>query len=69
MSEDPALNYSTYLRIGELLELQQPLSDGPEHDEIRYLGEAFANTSIDKFEVTRVTFKWKTMWEKGQAPY
>ena len=43
--------------------------DGPEHDEIRYLGEAFANTSIDKFEVTRVTFKWKTMWEKGQAPF
>lgn len=43
--------------------------DGPEHDEIRYLGDAFANTSIDKFEVTRVTFKWKTMWEKAQAPF
>ena len=37
MSEDPALNYSTYLRIGELLELQQPLSDGPEHDELLFI--------------------------------
>jgi acetolactate synthase small subunit len=43
--------------------------DGPERDEIRYLGDAFANTVIDEFEVTRVTFKWKTMWNKGQAPF
>lgn len=43
--------------------------DGPEHDEIRYLDDAFANTVIDQFEVTRVTFKWKTMWDKGQAPF
>lgn len=43
--------------------------DGPEHDDIRYLSDAFANTVIDEFEVTRVTFKWKTMWEKGQTPF
>jgi tryptophan 2,3-dioxygenase len=34
---DEALNYSTYLRIGELLHLQQPLSDGPEHDELLFI--------------------------------
>ena len=31
MSElDPALTYSSYLAIDELLNLQRPLSDGPE---------------------------------------
>jgi superfamily II DNA or RNA helicase len=43
--------------------------DGPDHDEIRYVGDAFANTVIDEFEVTRVTYKWKTMWDRGQAPF
>jgi hypothetical protein len=43
--------------------------DGPEHDEIRYVDDAFANTVIDEFEVTRVTYKWKTMWDRGQAPF
>ena len=27
------VTYTTYLKIEELLSLQQPLSDGPEHDE------------------------------------
>lgn len=31
------LSYGTYLKIHELLELQQPLSDGPEHDETLFI--------------------------------
>jgi tryptophan 2,3-dioxygenase len=31
------LTYSRYLRIDELLELQQPLSEGPEHDEMLFI--------------------------------
>lgn len=36
-SNDAALNYSSYLAIDELLELQRPLSDGPEHDELLFI--------------------------------
>src|SRR6185503_14147821 len=32
-----ALTYSTYLKLDELLSLQQPLSDGPEHDETLFI--------------------------------
>jgi tryptophan 2,3-dioxygenase len=32
-----ALTYSTYLKIDELLSLQQPVSDGPEHDETLFI--------------------------------
>ena len=31
------LTYSRYLRIDELLELQRPLSEGPEHDEMLFI--------------------------------
>jgi tryptophan 2,3-dioxygenase len=34
---DAALTYSSYLRIDELLLLQQPRSDGPEHDELLFI--------------------------------
>lgn len=37
MSHDQALNYSNYLKVEELLSLQQPLSDGPEHDELLFI--------------------------------
>ena len=38
MSEfDSALTYSSYLAVDELLELQRPLSDGPEHDELLFI--------------------------------
>ena len=37
MSNDQALNYSNYLKVDELLSLQQPLSDGPEHDELLFI--------------------------------
>src|ERR671913_1524948 len=34
---DPAVTYSSYLRIDELLALQRPRSDGPEHDEMLFI--------------------------------
>ena len=34
---DPALTYSEYLKVDELLSLQQPLSNGPEHDEMLFI--------------------------------
>ena len=39
MSEeyDSALSYSSYLAVDELLKLQKPLSDGPEHDEMLFI--------------------------------
>lgn len=32
-----ALTYASYLRVGELLDLQTPRSDGPEHDELLFI--------------------------------
>lgn len=37
MKNEQALNYSNYLKIRELLALQEPLSDGPEHDELLFI--------------------------------
>lgn len=44
MSDDPseagapkAMTYGSYLRIDDLLALQQPRSDGPEHDELLFI--------------------------------
>ena len=34
---DPATTYTSYLKIDELLALQQPRSSGPEHDEILFI--------------------------------
>jgi tryptophan 2,3-dioxygenase len=34
---DPAVTYSSYLKIDELLTLQQPRSPGPEHDEMLFI--------------------------------
>ena len=34
---DEPLTYATYLRIPELLDLQQPVSEGPEHDEMLFI--------------------------------
>jgi tryptophan 2,3-dioxygenase len=36
-STAPALTYASYLKIDELLALQSPLSDGPEHDETLFI--------------------------------
>jgi len=37
VSEHPALTYSSYLHLDELLECQVPLSEGPEHDELLFI--------------------------------
>lgn len=39
MSEnyDSALTYTSYLQVDELLQLQKPLSEGPEHDELLFI--------------------------------
>ena len=34
---NPAVTYGTYLRIDDLLSLQQPRSTGPEHDELLFI--------------------------------
>ena len=34
---DSALTYTSYLQVNELLALQKPLSDGPEHDELLFI--------------------------------
>ena len=37
MDRDRAVTYNSYLRVDELLALQRPLSDGPEHDEMLFI--------------------------------
>lgn len=37
MQEESALNYTSYLAIDELLDLQHPVSEGPEHDELLFI--------------------------------
>src|SRR6266581_5835041 len=37
MAPPSPVTYSSYLKVDELLELQQPLSDGPEHDETLFI--------------------------------
>ena len=37
MNHEKHVTYTTYLKVDELLELQQPLSDGPEHDELLFI--------------------------------
>jgi tryptophan 2,3-dioxygenase len=34
---DPAVTYASYLKVDELLALQQPRSEGPEHDELLFI--------------------------------
>src|SRR5919106_5687310 len=34
---DPAVTYSSYLHVDELLDLQKPRSAGPEHDEMLFI--------------------------------
>ncbi len=37
MSSQAASNYTSYLKVDDLLSLQQPLSEGPEHDELLFI--------------------------------
>jgi hypothetical protein len=34
---DPAVTYASYLKIDELLALEEPRSQGPEHDELFFI--------------------------------
>jgi len=36
-SHDPAVTYGSYLRLEDLLDLQEPRSAGPEHDELLFI--------------------------------
>ena len=36
-SHNKHVTYQSYLKVDELLQLQQPLSDGPEHDELLFI--------------------------------
>ncbi len=36
-TNDPAVTYGNYLKVDELLSLQQPRSSGPEHDEMLFI--------------------------------
>ena len=36
-NHDKHVTYTTYLKVDELLELQHPLSEGPEHDELLFI--------------------------------
>jgi tryptophan 2,3-dioxygenase len=36
-SRDPAVTYGSYLKVDDLLSLQQPRSTGPEHDELLFI--------------------------------
>ena len=37
MTPDPSVTYGSYLAVDELLELQRPRSEGPEHDEMLFI--------------------------------
>lgn len=37
MEHQKHITYISYLKVDELLKLQQPLSDGPEHDELLFI--------------------------------
>ncbi|MGW0731939.1 helicase-related protein [Streptomyces sp. NPDC002851] len=42
--------------------------DGPEHDEVRYLTNAFANTEFGDLKAEGVLLSWPDAWTKGGAP-
>ena len=43
------LTYGRYLKVEELLQLQQPLSEGPEHDEMLFTSSTrFMNCGSNK---------------------
>ena len=61
------VTYSSYLKLKELLELQQPLSDGPEHDEtlfiiIHQVYELWFKEMLHELDFVKV------LLERGDAP-
>ena len=43
-------------------------TEGPEHDELRYLTRPFDLLGTDDFSVTRFTVDWATRWNQGGPP-
>ena len=59
---DPAVTYGSYLKIDELLELQQPRSSGPEHDEMLFIVihqvyELWFKELLHEFDRVRLLFR------------
>lgn len=50
------------------LALVRVSTDGPEHDELRYLTHPFDLTGTDDFSVTRFTVDWAARWNQGGRP-
>ncbi|WP_019888357.1 helicase-related protein [Streptomyces purpureus] len=42
--------------------------DGPEHDEVRYLRNAFADTEFGDLKAEGLLLSWQDAWSKGGAP-
>ena len=42
---------------------------GPEHDEVRYLGDPFARFDAGDFDATGHRGKWDTTWARGGEPF
>ncbi|MBF6311835.1 DUF3883 domain-containing protein [Nocardia farcinica] len=42
--------------------------DGPEHDELRYLVDAFADTEFGDLKTEGIVLDWQDAWNKGGAP-
>ncbi|MEU3046201.1 helicase-related protein [Streptomyces sp. NPDC006984] len=42
--------------------------DGPEHDEVRYLANAFADTEFGDLKAEGLLLSWPDAWTKGGAP-
>jgi hypothetical protein len=40
-----------------------------QHDEVRYLDDAFSATDLSDFEVTGIRGDWAKMWDKGRSPF
>ncbi|HET7903551.1 MAG TPA: tryptophan 2,3-dioxygenase family protein [Candidatus Eisenbacteria bacterium] len=62
-----ALTYSSYLKIDELLSLQRPLSDGPEHDETLFIVIHQVYELWFKQILHEVDYL-KTLLERGDVP-
>ena len=42
--------------------------DGPAHDEVRYLTDPFAAEADPSFDVTKMIFGWRRLWDRAGAP-
>ena len=42
--------------------------DGPEHDELRYLVDPFATEGDPSFDVTKIIYGWKRLWDRAGPP-